>query len=237
VDLVELQEGTLPIILSAPHGGSREIPGVPPRTKGVTVQDSRTAEVARGVADALEKLLGAKPYLVAAQFHRRFVDANRPEADALEAGAARPVYTAYHAALRRFVDEVRRANGGRGLLLDIHGQQAFPTEIHRGTRGGATVSALVKRAGEAGLTGPDSVCGALIARGYAVVPSTGVTAPPETRAFNGGHIVGTYGSHHADGIDAIQLELGRQLRLEATRRAKLIDDLAAAISAYRAKFL
>jgi hypothetical protein len=45
--------------------------------------------------------------------------------------------------------------------------------------------------------------------------------------------VRTYGSDQRDGIDAIQLELGTNLR----RDAGLIDDLAAAIVAYFKAYL
>jgi hypothetical protein len=57
--LVEIGEGTLPLIVSAPHGGRSEIQ-TPERTgqgvdRFVTVLDGNTYEVARGVVDGLER--------------------------------------------------------------------------------------------------------------------------------------------------------------------------------------
>ena len=62
-DLVHIERGTLPLVLSAPHGGRALVPGVPPRTKRegkpydakfVTVRDTRSDRLALLIADALE---------------------------------------------------------------------------------------------------------------------------------------------------------------------------------------
>jgi hypothetical protein len=70
--------------------------------------------------------------------------------------------------------------------------------------------------------------GLLQAAGYAMLP--GGSGKPEHPAFTGGYTVETYGSHHADGIDAIQLEIVAELRRLATPRARLAADLAAVIA-------
>ena len=82
-DLVIVRKGTLPVIVSAPHGGRREVPGVPAR-KGTgidqfaTVRDENTDALAELFAAELEKKLGGRPGVVVARFDRRFIDANRP---------------------------------------------------------------------------------------------------------------------------------------------------------------
>lgn len=65
----------------------------------------------------------------------------------------------------------------------------------------------------AAIRGKSSVLGHLEKLGYAVRPAGDAdeTAREEPR-FTGGHIVGTYGSHTAFAIDAVQLELGSNLR-------------------------
>lgn len=231
--LIDTQRGTLPILLTAPHGGTSVIPKVPPRTSGVTVRDEFTDEVAWGLARRLEELLEAKPYFVIAKFQRRLADANRSEADGLESADARPAYLAYHQAIRHFVDEIRKANPDRGLLLDIHGQVGNPQVLHRGTRNGVTVTRLLKRAGDAGLVGERSIWGSLKRQGFTVFPdSHHVGEPPEARAYGGGFTVGSYGSHQPDGIDAIQIEIGRDLRAEKAAREKLIEALAQAVATF-----
>lgn len=87
--------------------------------------------------------------------------------------------------------------------------------MHRGTQNGATVAALVRLRGEAALTGPQSIFGALHGKGYPVFPpNTPVGSPREDKRYNGGYTVQTYGSGNPDGIDAIQIEIGRNLRTD-----------------------
>src|SRR5258706_6290004 len=121
-DFIIAQTGNLPVILTAPHGGRAMIPGVPPRTRGTTGRDTHTLEITQDVAARVATRLGAAPYVVAARFSRKQVDANRSEAEALQSDAARPVYHAYHAQIRRFAAEIRQRFPAGALLIDIHGQ-------------------------------------------------------------------------------------------------------------------
>jgi N-formylglutamate amidohydrolase len=233
--LVEAEAGDLPIILTAPHGGSEEIPDVAPRATGTTSQDARTLEITRALKARLGAQYCQQPYAVMARFHRRYLDANRPEPDAYEQPAARPHYVAYHETIRAYVDEVRRRFPDGAILVDIHGQSEDPGTIHRGTQNGRTVARLLERQGDGALVGEHSIFGRLQGLGYQVFPPV---PPPgnqrEHPAYNGGYTVQTYGSHHAEGIDAIQIELGMDLRRPATM-AQLVDDLAESIeSHYRA---
>src|SRR5689334_19717781 len=86
--LVRTQSGDLPIIVSAPHGGTlpvpnveeaRDIKGKPTGGSGfVTARDTGTEELAGEVAKAIEQRFGKKPYFVIARQHRKFLDPNRP---------------------------------------------------------------------------------------------------------------------------------------------------------------
>ncbi len=240
-ELVIVRKGTLPIIISAPHGGRVAVPGVPER-KGVgieqfvTVRDQNTDLLAESLADELEKQLGGKPWVVIARFDRSFIDANRPPERSYENAAAKPVYDAYHDPLIAACKAVKTKHG-RGLLLDVHGQGVHPNSICRGTRNGKTVSLLVDRFGWPALVGKNSVMGRLEKSGYRVLPKC--DSPPETKEepkFAGGHMVGTYGSHTGYGIDAIQLEFGVNFR---TREAypKMAKDLADAVYAFHEAYL
>lgn len=240
-DLVFVQKGTLPIIVSAPHGGRKVVPGVAERTNTqtamfATVRDGNTDRLAELFAAELEKKLGGKPWVVIARFDRKFIDANRPPELSFESAAAKPYYAAYHDPLMAACKAVK-AKHGRGLLLDIHGQGQFQDTICRGTRNGKTVSLLVERSGWRAVTGKNSVLGRLEHDGARVLPKC--DAPQETKEeakFNGGHIVGTYGSHTGYGIDAIQLEYGIHFR---SREAvgKSAKDLADAVAAFHDAYL
>jgi N-formylglutamate amidohydrolase len=240
-DLVLVRPGELPVLLTAPHGGRQEVPGCDLRTpvgdRFVTGMDVNTDVLAQGIAAELKRLTGKEPYLVMARFHRRYIDANRRADEAYGAPGCKADYDYYHAAVRRFVDEARR-KFGHAMLFDVHGQSAYRDAILRGTRNGRAVTALLARAGASAVTGPDSVFGRFAAMGYAILPPND-TAPAgrgEPEGYLGGHTVGLYGSHNADGIDTMQLEFGRDLR-EAGTIHKTAVDTARAIAAFYERFL
>lgn len=233
--LVFTQRGTLPIVLSAPHGGSLPIPGASRRTTGVLLQDMFTAQIAEGVMRRLEKRLGGKPYAVIARFHRAYADVNREEPAAFQSPKAKPHYHAYHRVMREFVDEIR--GRGPGLLVDIHGQARDADTLFRGTRNRKTVARLVERHAMDALTAPAGLFGSLQAAGYRIFPAHDAPDAPEERAFGGGFIVATYGSHQRDGIDAVQIEIGSGIRKDPARRERFTRDLSDAIAGLYERYL
>lgn len=240
-DLVIAESGELPIILTAPHGGVQDVPDcaarTPVGTRFVNRPDQRTDVLARGIADEIKRLTGKAPYLVMARFHRKYIDANRRAEEAYGDPGCAAVYEAYHAAIRRLIDEIRTKHP-HAMLFDIHGQAAYPDSILRGTHHGAAVVRLLERAGAPAITGPDSVFGRFAAMAYPIVPlnDTSPTDRVEARGYTGGHTVALYGSNHQDGIDAMQLEFGLALR---TREliAKTAQDTAKAIAAFYNSYL
>ncbi|GCL61323.1 N-formylglutamate amidohydrolase [Pseudaquabacterium pictum] len=224
--LVIHQPGTLPLVLTVPHDGDQPVGFTPVRRQGTAVRDIGTRPVAEQVADLLAQQLGQRPCVVIARFSRRFIDANRSEAEALESDSALPAYRAYHAAVAGCVAQARAQHPQGALLVDVHGQGQEPTVLFRGTRAGLTTRALLQRLGPTALQGPDSLIGRLAARGYAVHPPIGSDNLREDPRFAGGYTVATYGSHQPDGIDAIQLELGREQRQNPQLPKDLADALA-----------
>lgn len=231
--LITIQSGDIPIILSAPHGGTRRIEGVAVR-KGegakqfVTVTDTNSHRLTAALAKSLERRWG-KPYVVIAQFSRQYLDANRPSSDAYESEIAKPTYDAYHAALKDAVTKTRE-RWGRGILFDIHGQAAKRDTIFRGTANGKTCSLLTERLGPGVLMKDIGLLGILHAKGYDIFPAPGSDEKEDSR-YSGGHIVRTYGSSGSTGIDAVQLELGGDFRKES-QIEKTADDLAEAITKF-----
>jgi N-formylglutamate amidohydrolase len=220
--MVVLQEGTLPIIISAPHGGARAIPGSAPRKgKGMakgssgffTGRDPGTEELARLLAAELTRITGKKPYLVVATFHRKYLDCNRPVEIACEDDAAKVVYETYHGALAQYRAALMKRFGG-GLVVDLHGQGSSRQKVFRGTKNGVTTAPMRERFGEGIQTGPDSFLSRLKARGWIVHPEGD---GKEQKGFTGGYITRTCG---IGGTDAIQLEFGASYRVgEQNQRA------------------
>jgi N-formylglutamate amidohydrolase/glutamine amidotransferase PdxT len=236
--LVTTLEGELPILLSAPHGGREMPPGVLPRQgKKVshfnTKADADTDQLTEELAAAIAEITGKRPYVVIARFHRKFIDANRPPESAYETDEAKPVYDAYQHALadarRKIMDR-----WGSGILLDIHGQAAEAETIFRGTQDGETTAHLVSRFGKEALTGEKSLFGQLAKLGFKVSPAAG-TEEKESK-YTGGHIVTTYGSSSGGTFDAIQLELGNDLRSDSVR-TQTANRMAHAITTFANDFL
>jgi N-formylglutamate amidohydrolase len=239
-ELVIVERGELPILISAPHGGREPIPGVDARRgesakKFVAVRDENTAELAEELADEIAVRLKKRPYVVIAKFERKFADANRAPNDAYEASEAGPHYLAYHAALERACREINN-KWHAGLLLDIHGQGSFPDSVLRGTNNGETVKLLIARRGNEALVGPSSLFGRLASAGFDVNPKVD-SSDREAEGFSGGYIVRHYGSHEPGGIDAVQLEFGRKFRVPKDEAERTAAELAAIVVAYCEDYL
>ncbi|MCI0703776.1 MAG: N-formylglutamate amidohydrolase [Planctomycetia bacterium] len=240
-DFVTVQKGTLPIILSAPHGGRKKVPDVPERVgKGLknfqTVLDTNTAEMTEKLVAELEKALDGKPWVVIARFERKYADVNRSAEQGYESDKAKPYYDAYHSALESACKAVRKQHR-RGILLDIHGNGVHPGAICRGTLNGKTVTLLKERDGWAAINGKNSVLGRMEKLGYKIMPpGNAQNTAKEERQFTGGFIVSNYGSHTAYAIDAIQLEFGSILRNKNTY-ATTAKDLAEAIRVFHDSYL
>lgn len=217
--------GTLPLVLTVPHDGGEPLGAVPVRTQGKVVRDTGTRKLAERVAALLEERIGKRPYLVIANFSRKYLDVNRAEPEAMQSPDALPAYRAYHGAIAAGVTEIKAKFPQGGLLIDVHGQAQDPETTFLGTRDGVTVRALLSRAGAAALRGEKSISGVLTAKGYAIKPAVGNSLEREDPRFNGGFTVFHYGSHRPEGIDAIQLEFGKHHRANPQLAADLADAL------------
>ena len=121
-DYVEYRTGTLPIILSAPHGGSMKPASIPERKSGSKARDMRTIELARAINAGLEYYTnGWRAHLVISHLDRSRLDLNHPMLEASEDNAdAHQAWTEYHNAIDASHNAVTGAYGG-GLYIDIHG--------------------------------------------------------------------------------------------------------------------
>jgi N-formylglutamate amidohydrolase len=249
VNLVSRRRGTLPVILSCPHAGSRQPDDVPeerdesnpnPECRPVKkLSDLHTREITTRVAQRLLDIFGEAPYVVIAEFHRRYIDANREAECAYDVPAARQYYDEYHNTLRNFVDEIRAETGGVGLFFDIHGTLVIeedPADLYLGTDNKNSIArllqfdpqALWRRRSLRGFLGPE-------AAGYEISPKQPDQA--ENKEVDGGHTVRTYGSSTPNGIDAIQLEIAAPIRNDNDLRAAFIENLAYAIGNFAARYV
>ncbi len=234
--LVARYRGALPVILTCPHGGDQQPPGVenprtgagqPPDCRFIIKTDRFTRTITRGVAQVLYDVFAVAPYVVFANFHRKFIDANRSPDCAFEDPDAQRFYDEYHNTIRGFVDEIRVDNGGIGIMFDIHGTDVIPgdpADVYLGTLDGTAISNLLSRDPKA-MSRRRSLPG-LLREHYVVSPKD----PGVPEKLPGDFTLEAYGSSNFDGIDAIQIEIESAVRTDEKRRNEFIEDLAYAIS-------
>jgi N-formylglutamate amidohydrolase len=241
-ELLRLERGELPIVISAPHGGTRDIPGSAPRRGAglerrpggfVVARDGGTEELAGLVAAALAERLGARPWVVVNRAHRRFMDPNRRPEEAFEDAAAERVYRRYHAFLTEACTTMRQRHGA-GLVIDFHGQGSAAGTVFRGTGNGLSTESLVRRFGPRAVVGAESLGGELRQRGVLVHP--GPLDGPEQAGFTGGFITKHYGAAGGFDVAAVQLEFGASYRKEEARDG-VAAVVADAIAAHAVNFL
>jgi N-formylglutamate amidohydrolase len=211
-----VETGTLPVVISAPHGGTLPVPGVPIRSTGTTLRDINTLELATATQAALMARAGQKAHFVAALASRKYVDFNEHSGSAYESPAVASLYDAYYVALTNAVGAVNASSGQSAILVDVHGQSDNVQAVFRGTRNGQTASLSA-------LYAPGGLLTRLLGLNVTVDPPTG--SDTENPSFNGGNIVASYGLR-AGGIQAIQLEFGPRYR----QPANVIADTASKLS-------
>jgi len=146
-EYITYKPGRLPLIVSAPHGGSLRPASIPDRENGCwvqstnscdfnhtcspkdanqcgvsTAQDINTLELTNEISDALFSLTGNQPHVIINNLHRIKLDANRDKPEGaqgiLEANTAWDQFQSY-------IDQSAAAvtsTCARGVYLDVHGQ-------------------------------------------------------------------------------------------------------------------
>jgi N-formylglutamate amidohydrolase len=243
--LVKKHRGTMPIILTCPHGGSEPPPSVQEREKDktprgcnfTTSRDVETDTIAESVAEKILQLTGLSPYIVIAVFHRKFIDANRRLECAFTDSSAKAFYEEYHKSISEYVSEILQENDGRGFLFDIHGIREIsedPADIYLGTVNGETLQPsfqradIFKRHGLHGLLQASRHLvgdeGANTVFQYRVSPAD--KEAEETAQVRGGFTVRKYAALMSN---CIQLEIADTLRKDEEKRRFIIEDLAFAM--------
>jgi hypothetical protein len=243
-NLVKRHRGTMPIILTAPHGGSEQPPRVSARTgapagcdgreKFVVGRDDRTAEVTEAVAKRILETTGLSPYVVIAEFGRTFIDANRTEACAFTDRQAKPFYDEYHSRIDGYMKQILDQNGGRGFLFDIHGsgvQSDNPADIFLGTahrrtlQEGYAYERLFAQHGLQGLLAWTRLPSLSGGKPFQFQISPTKADEDEFGPLSGGNTVLRCGGR----INAIQIEITTPFRTQANKFEYLVEALANAM--------
>jgi hypothetical protein len=127
-NFIKFKKGTIPLIISAPHGGTLESEKIPIRRKGILGIDKGTIELTKILAKDIRKILKKsrfkekQPSLIYSKVHRNRIDLNREEKEAFIAGSslANSIYNHYHNIIEEnIMKNIKTFNNS--LLIDIHG--------------------------------------------------------------------------------------------------------------------
>jgi hypothetical protein len=133
-NFVSTNIGNLPILITCPHNGKVHPNGIPEREgSNLPIEchgnfnklaDSFTQDIAVGIAENIFRLTKKEPYVVIANYHRKYIDANRSKTSVYEVPQAKKFYNEYHTKIARFIRKIRVGNkygNGLGFIFDIHG--------------------------------------------------------------------------------------------------------------------
>ena len=263
---IEYLAGDLPVIFSAPHGGTLEPAGIPTRTAGAcgpevtTVTDANTEDLVRQIRTAFFSRTGHYPHIVINRLDRGRLDANRDLVEgACGNAAAEQAWREYHA----FLDAAKArvlADHGRGWYTDVHGHGHAIPRLELGYGLSATTLRRSNAELDAGLTfetsssirtfslqsplslsaalrGPTALGTLLTSAGYPSVPSAQDPAPDAGEDyFSGGYNTGRHACADGGPICGVQLEANSGVRSSATSRSSFATAIAAAYTQYLAQF-
>ncbi|KAI9286323.1 hypothetical protein BC943DRAFT_359489 [Umbelopsis sp. AD052] len=252
---VTYHEGTLPLILAAPHGGRLFPTSIPDRTAGngtVTVTDAYTKDVVLGIAKKIRERTGKSPHVVLLQLARTKVDVNREESEATDSDAGRMVWQEYHNTIQYAIHKVNQ-NHDAGLFIDIHGHghpenwielgylldnqtlQLSDEELNHGkAKSEASIQNLAKRYPDimfSSFLRGNSSLGTRLASTHHLrtTPSKQEPNPSQIKKyFSGGYCTQAYSS--SGDFDAIQIELPKPLRFSASGRDQVTTALCESLA-------
>lgn len=220
------QRGTIPIILTSPHGGNVQPDFLdvrdacsddsnPSGCRGGRCSrssDKNTFKLTTLLVDKIEEECGGKPYYVIGQIKRNYIDYNRDAFDpvggqlcSFKDPDALLYWEAFHNQIETYLGEIQENCEGCGLLIDVHGftDQDHPQAISlgMGNAGGQTVPNIRERDAELPFVyGEEGLVPNLLNYGEDHILEV---APEDINASydgmpNGGYIVRRYSRRYAD---------------------------------------
>jgi len=219
---IEYLPGSLPVILTAPHGGSLLPAEIPDRTAtlcggaATTVTDSNTREQVLAIRDTMFARFGRYPHVVISHLSRRRLDPNRPVGEGacgdVEAATAWSEFQAFVDSAKSAVTRAR----GRGWYMDMHGHGHSIQRLELGyllssdalDRSDVALNSIVAYEDTSSirsisiasqlsftqlLRGPSSLGELYAQNGFPAVPSVSAPGPAGAAYFSGGYNTARHG--------------------------------------------
>lgn len=237
---IRYYEGSIPLILSAPHGGEVTPKEIQDRTNGVFELDDYTLELTQEIIDEFYAQIGKIPYVVIGEISRIKVDLNRQREKAYEDEKAKVIYDEFHHLIQKSEKDIDE-KFSKGLYIDIHGQ-SHPKgymelgyllyndvlkladehlEDHQHQTSIKTLSKFSSESFLEQLKGKHSLGSLMCEEGYDSIPSTKIPYATDGNYFEGAYDTIRYGSLQGGNISGIQIEFPyKNIRETAKHRQK-----------------
>ncbi len=223
----EIGLGTVPVVLSCPHGGYKKPKEIPDSENGVQLSDTHTYPIAKRTIKLLEQK-GYKIFYILSKLHRSKVDLNRPPHFSVafnrSSKEAREIHQYFH---KKIIEQTQAsvAQFNRCLFIDFHGftkPHKYYPDIIFGNIFGNTLMICSKP------TDPDyKECWGYteikreLSRHFSLDGGLGIS--DFNLPYSGGYI--THQFYRKSKINAFQLEVAKNIRVDLALTNKFIDAL------------
>jgi N-formylglutamate amidohydrolase len=241
---ITYEKGTIPLILSVPHGGDQIYEEIPERSSGILGIDKNTILLTENLIDHIQSVYQdrinkkEKPSFIFCKVTRSKIDLNRPIEKAFNQTSilAKKVYQKYHEILKQYIlHNIEIYN--KSLLFDIHGFEVRSrpwgfrdVDIILGTNNLKSLfTASVKKK-----DWKNNIRGEIISKFLELdIP----IAPGHQRrreyVLSGGYITKKYGASQLKNSESIQIEFSDRIRnYDGDLKSKVLKSLAEIIFTY-----
>ena len=256
---IEYRAGSLPIIVSVPHGGYLTPPEISDRdcANCTTVNDAYTLELGEALYNAILAISGCRPHLIINHLDRIKLDANRNISEGADGDPlAEEAWEDFH----QYIEDAKACveeEYGAGFYLDLHGhghsiqrieygyllyedELAFsdatlnsPTYINYSSLRNLANTNIMGLSHVELLRGPFSLGSRLAENNYPGVPSGSDPYPLSGQAyFSGGYNTVRHSSYQGGSIDGVQVECNQSIRFDPEAREEFAMELAEQLLAF-----
>ncbi len=232
-EYIEYNRGSIPLIISVPHGGTTKCDHIPRRTNGILGIDKDTIKLALELIEMINNVFKLKtPSYIISKILRAKIDFNRNSSEAFdqESELAKKIYHFYHNKIEELIF-YNLETFSRSMLIDIHGFEKDKrpkgfrdVELILGTNNLESLypNSIPKRDWGKNLRG--KIVKEFNNLNIAIAPGHHLR---REFVLTGGYITTKYGASHITNSQTIQIEFSDKIRLyDKELKNKVLSTLA-----------
>ncbi|TFF89632.1 MAG: hypothetical protein EU548_07125 [Promethearchaeota archaeon] len=231
-EYIEFEKGTLPLIISVPHGGTLECRSIPKRIEGIMGIDKATYELSHDLINHIKNKSERLPSYIISKVRRSKIDLNRIETEAFNSNSAlaNKIYQLYHRKIKEFISDNLKTFK-YSLLIDIHGFEKDKrppgyrdVELILGTNNLASLFSKPVPTKDR----DKNIRGKIIKKFLNLdIPIAPGRLRRKEYVLTGGYIIKQYGNSKIPGSKSIQIEFSDRIRLyDGDLKRKVLEALS-----------